>query len=417
MSVFHRIKSGTSVLLTLGTIAGTASPMLDPAPSFAQTAFSDVNNNYWAKDFIQDLSERGIIKGFPDGRFRPDAPVTRAEFAAMIRSVNKAKTRAAVGFVDVQSNFWARGAIAEAYEMGWMSGYPGNVFRPSQQIPRVQVIVALNNGLGYEPICNFQDVLSYYNDAVEIQNYALKSVAAATERQMVVSYPNPKSLKPNQSATRAEVAAFIYQVLVNTNQAKAINSPYIAKVDVSETVAVKIPSGARILVEYTKDKILLGPNDKSPITLTVAADLVSNDGKVLVPEGSKVSGELRSTSGGVQFVAQELSILNGSRVPLNATSRLITKKETVTKGVNVGKLIKNTALGAAAAAAIAGVTGDRAIATEEVLGGAGIGSLIGVFLDRDKVDLYVVNPDTDLDLQLNSDLVVGTTSTSICRAR
>ena len=417
MSVLHRIKSGTSVLLTLGTVAGTAAPMLAPAPSFAQTAFSDVNNNYWAKDFIQDLSERGIIKGFPDGSFRPDAPVTRAEFAAMVRSVKKAKTRDAVRFADVPSNFWASGAIAEAYEMGWMSGYPGNVFRPTQQIPRVQVVVALNNGMGYEPTCDFQDVLSYYNDAGEIQSYAAKSVAAATEKQLVVSYPNPKSLKPNKSAARAEVAAFIYQTLVSTNQARAINSPYIAKIDVSESVAVKIPSGATIPVEYAKGKILLGPNDKSPITLTVASDITGNNGQVLIPEGSKVSGELRSTASGAQFVAQELSIINGSRVPLNATSQLITTKETVTKGVNVGNLVQNTALGAAAAAAIAGVTGDRAIATEEVLGGAGIGTLIGVFLGQDKVDLYAVNPDTDLDLQLDSELVVGTASTDICSAR
>ena len=116
-------------------------------------------------------------------------------------------------------------------------------------------------------------------------------------------------------------------------------------------------------------------------------------------------------------MAQELSIINGSRVPLVATSQLITRKETVTKGVNVGNLVKNTALGAAAAAAIAGVTGDRAIATEEVLGGAGIGTLLGVFFGRDKVDLYAVNPDTDLDLLLKSDLVVGTASTGICSAR
>ncbi|WP_293127957.1 S-layer homology domain-containing protein [Microcoleus sp. bin38.metabat.b11b12b14.051] len=367
--------------------------------------------------FIPTVSKRGIIKGFPDGTFRPDALVTRAEFAAMIRSVKKAKTRAAVGFADVPSNFWARGAIAEAYEMAWMSGYPGNVFRPSQQIPRVQVVVALNNGLGYEPTCNFQDVLSYYNDAGEIQSYAVKSVAAATEKQLVVSYPNPKSLKPNQSATRAEVAAFIYQTLVSTNQAKAINSPYIAKIDIGQSVAVKIPSGVTIPIEYAKGKILLAPNDKSPITLTVASDIAGSNGKVMIPEGSKISGELRSTAEGVQFVAQELSIINGSRVPLNATSQVITRKESVTKGVNVGNLIKNTALGAAAAAAIAGVTGDRAIATEEVLGGAGIGTLVGVFLGRDQVDLYAVNPDTDLDLLLNSDLVLGTANTGICRAR
>lgn len=418
MSVFHHIKSGTSILLALSIAGATAAPILTPAPAFSQTAFSDVNNNYWAKDFIAELSDRGIIKGFPDGSFRPDAPVTRAEFAAMIRSLKKAKTRDAVGFVDVPANFWARGAIAEAYEMQWMSGYPGNVFRPQQQIPRVQVAIALNNGLGYAPTCNFEDVLSYYSDASDIPNYALKSVAAATEKQLVVSYPTPQSLKPNKSATRAEVAAFIYQALVSTNQAQAINSPYIARVDVgNQNVAVKIPSGIAIPVEYTKDKILLGPNDKSPLILTVAADIADSNGKVLIPEGSKISGELRSTSQGVQFVAGELSIINGDRVPLNATSKLITKKESVTKGINVGNLIKNTALGAAAAAAIAGVTGDRAIATEEVLGGAGIGTLVGVFLGRDKVDLYVVNPETDLDLQLGSDLVVDAGSGGICSVR
>lgn len=417
MTVFHRIKSGTSIVLALSIAGTTAAPMLVPAPAFAQTSFSDVNNNYWAKDFINELSERGIIKGFPDGTFRPDAAVTRAEFAAMIRSLRKPKTRTAVNFVDVTSNFWARGAIAEAYEMQWMAGYPGNVFRPQQQIPRVQVAVAVNNGLGYQPTCNFEDVLSYYRDASDIPNYALQSVAAATEKQLVVSYPNPKSLNPNRSATRAEVAAFIYQALVSTNQAQAINSPYIARVDVGGNVAVKIPSGTAIPLEYNKDKILLGPNDKSPLTLTVADNITDSNGKVLVPEGSKISGELRSTPNGVQFVAQELSIINGTRMPLNATSQLITKKESVSRGINVGNLIKNTALGAAAAAAIAGVTGDRAIATEEVLGGAGIGSLVGVFLGRDKVDLYAVNPDTDLDLQLDSDLIVDAGSSNLCRAR
>jgi len=82
-------------------------------------------------------------------------------------------------------------------------------------------------------------------------------------------------------------------------------------------------------------------------------------------------------------------------------------KHTVRKGANVSTLIRNAALGAGAAAAITGVTGDRTITTGEVLGGAGIGSLLGLFLGRDKVDLVVVEPNTDLNLQLNQDLVVS----------
>ncbi|WP_293134926.1 hypothetical protein [Microcoleus sp. bin38.metabat.b11b12b14.051] len=60
MSVFQRIKFGTSVILTLATVAPSAAQMLAPMPAFAQTAFSDVNNNYWAKDFIQDFHKERI---------------------------------------------------------------------------------------------------------------------------------------------------------------------------------------------------------------------------------------------------------------------------------------------------------------------------------------------------------------------
>ena len=66
----------------------------------------------------------------------------------------------------------------------------------------------------------------------------------------------------------------------------------------------------------------------------------------------------------------------------------------------------------ACAAAVAAVTGDRAIATEEVLGGAGIGGLLGLFLGRDRVTLIRVDPDQDLNLTLNSDLVLPTGSSN-----
>jgi hypothetical protein len=77
--------------------------------------------------------------------------------------------------------------------------------------------------------------------------------------------------------------------------------------------------------------------------------------------------------------------------------------------MNVGNLLKNAALGTGAAAAIAAVTGDRAIATEELLIGAGAGilaTLIPQFLGMNKVDLLVVKPSTNLDLTFSSDLTI-----------
>ena len=196
--------------------------------SSTQTAFSDVSSNYWAAQFIQQLSQQGVIAGFPDGSFRPEEPVTRAQFAAMIdKAFPKAQQRTAINFADVPSNYWASSAIGQAYTIGFLSGYPGNRFEPNQAIPREQVLVSLANGLEYSPSGNTESTLQYFNDASNIASYARSPIAAATEKQIVVNYPNVKLLNPTATATRAQVAAFIYQALVSSNQASAINSPYV----------------------------------------------------------------------------------------------------------------------------------------------------------------------------------------------
>ncbi len=199
-----------------------------PATPTAQIAFKDVPSSYWAQTFIQELTTRNIIKGFPDGTFRPNDPVTRAQFAAMLnQAINKTPIRSNLDFVDVASAYWAAPAIQKSYTIGFMSGYPGNVFKPNENIQRVQILVSLANGLGFAPTKPSATTLQTYSDAATIPDYARNSVAAATENRMVVNYPNIKLLNPNQPATRAEVAAFIYQALVRSGQIQAINSPYI----------------------------------------------------------------------------------------------------------------------------------------------------------------------------------------------
>jgi hypothetical protein len=89
---------------------------------------------------------------------------------------------------------------------------------------------------------------------------------------------------------------------------------------------------------------------------------------------------------------------------------VITTTETVRKGADLGRLLKNTAIGTAAAAAISAVTGDRAIATEELLIGAGGGALLSLierFLGRNSIDVLVVQPETNLNLTLTDDFVVA----------
>jgi hypothetical protein len=235
MSNFSRWRAGTAAFLALGLTTGAVAPLVSPAPVSAQTVnFSDVPDNHWAKGFITELTKMGIIAGFPDGTFHPDGPVTRAQFAAMLDQANsdfweKPNINKRVVFSDVRPSYWAATSIDAAIRTGFMRGYPDGIFRPEQNIPREQVFVSLANGLGYTQTLTQEpsSVLNIYQDASSISDYALRGIAAATVYELVVNYPNVAKLDPHSNATRAEVAAAIYQGLVRDGKAPAINSPYI----------------------------------------------------------------------------------------------------------------------------------------------------------------------------------------------
>ena len=94
------------------------------------TPFSDIQN-HWARLFIEALAGRRILNGYPNGTFRPDNSVTRAEFAAIIAAVfTLPQKRQYTPFVDVPANHWAISAIKKVYETGFLVGYPDEQFSP-----------------------------------------------------------------------------------------------------------------------------------------------------------------------------------------------------------------------------------------------------------------------------------------------
>ena len=187
--------------------------------------------NHWARPFIEGLAERNIVSGFPDGTFRPDKPTTRAQFAALITAIFRTSVnRPYDPFFDVSSRHWAASAIQKAYETGYLSGYPGKRFRPEASIARVEALVSLASGLGVDPdgVTVTQGNLdNIYQDAAKIPNYARKMVSAATYAGIVANYPNLIQLRPTEVATRADIAAFIYQALEYGGKAEPVESPYL----------------------------------------------------------------------------------------------------------------------------------------------------------------------------------------------
>ncbi|MBW4456959.1 MAG: S-layer homology domain-containing protein [Nostoc indistinguendum CM1-VF10] len=212
----------------------SALPLVTPAKQKSTIpppiAFNDVPNNFWGRRFIDVLSSRGILKGFPDYSFRPNQPVNRAEFAAILqKAFDQDPTKTAIAFQDVPTKFWATPAIDQAISAGFLKGYPKKTFKPQQNISRVQVLVALASGLNLKAPTSPNQVLSVYKDAKNIPTYATRKIAAATANGLVVNYPNSQILAPNKVATRAEVAAMIHQALVKRGKLEAIPSQNIVR--------------------------------------------------------------------------------------------------------------------------------------------------------------------------------------------
>lgn len=143
--------------------------------------YKDVPDDAWYNNAVSTLSNMGIIKGYPDGSFKPNAPITRAEFAAIATRFSKSTADEDASFTDVSKSFWASKEIAKAEKLGWIKGDGDGKFRPNDNIKRYEVMIMVNRVLeravDKEGIC--EDVIKwsdnpegkwYYYDVQEATN-------------------------------------------------------------------------------------------------------------------------------------------------------------------------------------------------------------------------------------------------------
>lgn len=107
------------------------------------SSFRDVAQGRWYSNFIGFLEADRILTGYPDGTFRPNNRITRAEFATIISKFAELKDGNA-SFSDIKSNHWAKSYIDNAVAQGWMNGYPNGTFKPDQAITRAEVVTVIN---------------------------------------------------------------------------------------------------------------------------------------------------------------------------------------------------------------------------------------------------------------------------------
>lgn len=193
--------------LTYGSIVA----LVVTLPAHSQS-FTDIAG-YWAEQYVSSLAQRQVIGGFPDNTFKPNAPITRAQFAAIVaRAFNLPPASGASAFVDVPSNYWAAPAIRAVSNSGLVTGFPDGTFRPEDRITRVQALIVLTKALGAKATPN-SSALDQYTDRQAVPDWALDGTSRAANAGIIVNFPSANLIAPNNVATRGEVAALMYQTL------------------------------------------------------------------------------------------------------------------------------------------------------------------------------------------------------------
>jgi hypothetical protein len=253
----NRSKRGIS--LSVGAMAGlllglTFHPqVINPAQANPRV-FNDIQGN-WARQCIEQLVQRNIMGEYSYGLFQPNLPMTRGDYAVMITTAfPKAPLKRmdeTFSFIDLPSTYWATASIREAWLMGFVVGYPGNVFLPFQPISRLEVVLSLMAGLGYVPpipegmnneifvidetqaqaekerqLRVFRQLQRHFVDANEIPLYAREVILEAVKYGLIVNYPHSRQFRPNHPANRGEISAFLCQSLKTTG---VVPSQYIVR--------------------------------------------------------------------------------------------------------------------------------------------------------------------------------------------
>ena len=112
--------------------------------------YSDVTRADWYNTAVSTLSSMSIITGYPDGTFRPNAAITRAEFAAIAARFDSNGDKTTAKFSDIATH-WAKDEISIAYNNGWINGYPNGTFGPQRDITRAETMTLVNRVLNRQP--------------------------------------------------------------------------------------------------------------------------------------------------------------------------------------------------------------------------------------------------------------------------
>ena len=297
--MLKKLLKGVCVLTTVLMLS-------NPAHAF----YSDMDENHWAYQSIKFLTEVGVVVGYPDGTYKPDIPVTRAEFASMaIKALGQedANVTQDIHFSDVKSDFWAYDIIKKAVYFDLITDAQDAQFRPYDSVTRAEAISIAVNALTTQQISEqkAQEILEKsYEDYTQIPAWFLLAAGKAQLLDMIIVMPgNEGKLEADRPANRAEVAAILYKMMqeakLNPNaklaesmQKRTAEGYIVDNVKVQGSIGI-IPAGSIFPIQMETVVGSQISNVTDIYTAKVPKNIVTKEKYLLIEQGSDLKGQVK----------------------------------------------------------------------------------------------------------------------------
>ena len=219
-----------SILLIGITVTGSSLVVANANPNV-----TDVKG-HWAESQIIEFVDKGYVKGYPDGTFKPDGSITRAEFVIIFNNVFGLKRGSNKVFDDTKGH-WAKEAIDIAVTNGVCSGISATNFAPDDKLTREQASKMLSNYLKLsDPNV---DKLQYFTDFKEVSSWAVEDVEGVIEKGYMKGYPDG-TFKPLETIRRAEAVSMLSRVSQGSEiisiEEKIVGKHWISSFDGCSTI-------------------------------------------------------------------------------------------------------------------------------------------------------------------------------------
>ncbi|NYB72743.1 Ig-like domain-containing protein [Sedimentibacter hydroxybenzoicus DSM 7310] len=331
------IRKSLSLLLIFAMIFSIAMPV---------NAFAITKDyaGHWAEETINTWLNKGYVSGYPDGSFKPEGSVTRAEFITMVNKLFSYSEISDISFTDVNLEDWYYKEVQKSVKAGYISGLSETKFAPDEKLTREQAAVIISKIMELQGKSAGADI---FTDKNEISGWALEYVGASANAQIIKGYDADNTFRPQNPIKRAEAISMLDRIVESTESAdliidkagtvvenKTYNNIHITnKVGNGEVTLKNVTVTGELLVEGGGENSIIIENS----TINV---LVTNkkDGKVRILATGSTEVYYTSVLSGVTLEQDELTGKGFEQVVVDEDAN---ENQTITVNADLGELSIN----------------------------------------------------------------------------